>query len=422
MSRRVLIVSPHFPPVNAPDMQRVRMSLPYFLAAGWNVTVLTVDDRTPLAPVDLELAATVPPATRVVRAACLSRRWTRWLGVNNVALRSLPFLFVAGCRLLAASRYDVVYFSTTMFIVLPFGRVWRAIFGVPYVIDLQDPWVTDYYARPGSPPPPGGWKYRVAKMLGRLLEGWSLRAASHLIVVSADYGETLRRRYPDLARLPISELPFGSPDADLDHVRRSLASRPPLLPPKGFRLAFVGAVGPGMMPAIEVLLAALARARHEVPGLQAFFLGTSYATNATGTLVGVAQRHGVAEIVHEQTGRLGYFDALQVTLEADINLLFGSTDLAYTPSKILSVLATGRPALAIAPQGSAMNTRLAQLQLAAFAFGGDPDGEGVVAEVANRIRHLAGGPEPRGSWSHPAHTARAIAERQMEILASAARP
>ena len=27
--RRVLIVSPHFPPINAPDHQRVRMSLPY---------------------------------------------------------------------------------------------------------------------------------------------------------------------------------------------------------------------------------------------------------------------------------------------------------------------------------------------------------------------------------------------------------
>ena len=42
MPSRVLIVSPHFPPVNAPDHQRVRMSLPYLGEFGWEGHVLTV--------------------------------------------------------------------------------------------------------------------------------------------------------------------------------------------------------------------------------------------------------------------------------------------------------------------------------------------------------------------------------------------
>ncbi|MEO8204529.1 MAG: hypothetical protein ABI615_00005, partial [Chthoniobacterales bacterium] len=42
--KKVLIVSPHFPPVNAPDMQRVRMALPYFTEFGWEPTVLCVDE------------------------------------------------------------------------------------------------------------------------------------------------------------------------------------------------------------------------------------------------------------------------------------------------------------------------------------------------------------------------------------------
>jgi hypothetical protein len=33
--RTLLIVSPHFVPINAPDMQRVRMSLIYFAEFGW---------------------------------------------------------------------------------------------------------------------------------------------------------------------------------------------------------------------------------------------------------------------------------------------------------------------------------------------------------------------------------------------------
>ncbi|MCW5549490.1 MAG: glycosyltransferase, partial [Opitutaceae bacterium] len=204
--RRVLIVSPHFPPVNAPDMQRVRTALPHFIAAGWEVTVLTADDPTPTAPVEPELLATVPPAVRVVRAHCFSRRWTRWLGIGNVALRALPFLFLAGCRVLAGRRYDAVYFSTTMFSVLPLGRLWRRLSGVPYVIDLQDPWVTDFYERPGAPRPPGGWKYGVVRGLNRRLEGWTLRRAAHLITVSADYGTQLRTRHPELRDLPWTEL------------------------------------------------------------------------------------------------------------------------------------------------------------------------------------------------------------------------
>ena len=40
--KKVLIVSPHFPPLNAPDMQRVRMSLPYFAAEGWEPVVLAL--------------------------------------------------------------------------------------------------------------------------------------------------------------------------------------------------------------------------------------------------------------------------------------------------------------------------------------------------------------------------------------------
>ena len=76
MSRRLLIVSPHFPPVNAPDMQRVRVALPYFIAAGWEVTVLTVADPTPTAPREPELETTLPAAVRVERAHCCSRRWS----------------------------------------------------------------------------------------------------------------------------------------------------------------------------------------------------------------------------------------------------------------------------------------------------------------------------------------------------------
>jgi hypothetical protein len=417
--RRLLIVSPHFPPINAPDMQRVRMSLPYFASSDWEVTVLTVDDPTPLAPVEPELLDTVPATVRVVRAHCCSRRWTRWLGVNNVALRALPFLFLAGCRLLSGRRYDAVYFSTTMFIVLPFGRIWRRLYSTPYVIDLQDPWVTDFYERPGAPRPPGGWKYRVARGLGLLLEGWTMRRAAHLITVSAAYGDTIRARYPDLHELPCTELPFGAPGPDLHHLRATLARRPAILPRDGFRLAFAGALSPGMLGSVEVLFAAVAALRRDGVAISIHFFGTSYAQAGKSEPVTLAPaaRHGLQDCVHEQPGRLPYFSALQVTLEADTNLLFGSTDLTFTPSKILAVQAAGRPVLALAYAGSAMAERLTQAGLSFVSLiPAADDGPAVAATISALRRLIGGGLPPRPPPEHLSATA--LAARQLEILAS----
>ncbi|MGA7725971.1 MAG: hypothetical protein WCA95_11885, partial [Opitutaceae bacterium] len=64
--KKVLIVSPHFPPINAPDMQRVRMSLPYYRAHGWEPVVLAVGKDWQLGVTEPNLLSTVPSDVRVV--------------------------------------------------------------------------------------------------------------------------------------------------------------------------------------------------------------------------------------------------------------------------------------------------------------------------------------------------------------------
>jgi len=43
--RRVLIISPYFPPANSADMQRIRMSLPFFNEFAWDYEIVTVADK-----------------------------------------------------------------------------------------------------------------------------------------------------------------------------------------------------------------------------------------------------------------------------------------------------------------------------------------------------------------------------------------
>ena len=60
MKHRVLVVSPHFPPINAADHQCVRMSLPYFAEFGWDVTVLCISPNLIEGIYDPNLTLTIP--------------------------------------------------------------------------------------------------------------------------------------------------------------------------------------------------------------------------------------------------------------------------------------------------------------------------------------------------------------------------
>jgi len=423
---RLLIVSPHFPPVNTPDMQRIRMSLPHFVAAGWEVVVLTVDDHQPMAPVEPDLLGTIPGPVRVVRSATFSRRWSRYVGLNNLGLRTLPHFYAKGRQLLGNDTFDLVYFSTTQFIVCTLGRLWRAEFDTPYVIDLQDPWLSDYYQQPGAPPPPGGWKYYVSHALARRLEGWTQRQCAHVISVSGHYLQTLRRRYEWFSESAGSVLTFGAPDADFAVARRKRTEAANVLPASGsIKIAYAGRLGPDMQPSLDVLFAAVAAFKDAPRPFELFFFGTSYAPageGAASTAV-LAERHGISHLVHEKPERIGYIDSLRIMLEPDLALVLGSDDQAYSPSKLYPTLLAGKPTLAVAPANSVLQSKVEELGSAALATFPAEASErpAAVRALQKQLAAFAENPGPLGAprrmeLLEREYSAAAIARRQLEIF------
>src|SRR5690606_32578724 len=116
---------------------------------------------------DEALLATIPDGAEVHRVAALDYHWTRRFGLGNLAIRAFHTLWKAGSRLLAERPYDLVYFSTTAYPAVVLGRLWKRRFGVPYVVDLQDPWRSDHYLDlPRTERPPKFWfSYRLDKLL-----------------------------------------------------------------------------------------------------------------------------------------------------------------------------------------------------------------------------------------------------------------
>ena len=379
--RRVLIVSPHFPPTNAPDMHRARHALRHLSAHGWHADVLAVDPRDVAAPSDPLLREDPRPDDAIVEAVRAPLApWSRWLRLSSVGRRATRVLGPAGDRLLTGRRYDLVFFTTSQHRVLTLGPEWRRRHGVPYAADWQDPWVTDYYDRPGAPAPPGGWKYYVAARSARKLEGPVLAGAGGVVSVNAAYLRQLETRYPWFGPKPRAVIPFGADPADYERARREDV-RPAFQRRAGVRhLLYVGAVGEIMRPAIECLLQGLRQwldAGGEGGSVRLHFVGTSYAPQGAqeGSVAPLAAKAGLAEMVEEHPARIGQFQALRTLLEADGCLILGSDNTAYSPSKIATVALARRPVLGVVAGGSELEAGLRHLglgTLARFSPAGDP--------------------------------------------------
>lgn len=366
--RKVLIVSPNWPPVNAPDLQRARISLSYYRQYGWEPVVLAVRAADAAGTLDPELEFTYPADVRIVHCRALPLRWTRHLGLRNLGLRAWWSLWRAGSRLLRSERFDLVFFSTTQFITFTLGPLWQRHSGVPYVIDIQDPWQTDYYERPGAPPPPGGRKYLLARLLAFVFEARTYRRAAGFISVSERYLSDLARRYPWFQGKPQATIRFGVSAADFEYIHRHPPAGDQLVRQPGkIHLLYTGAAGPIMPHAVNMLFAGFQYYRTIRPESAArfrfHFIGTSYVPAGQGkpSVLPVAEKYGLTPWVEEVPHRIGYLESLALLLQADALILLGSSDLAYSPSKLYPYYLSGKPILGVVFENSYLEGLMREL-------------------------------------------------------------
>lgn len=350
--KRVLIISPNFPPVAYPDMQRVRMALPFMKEYSWEPLVLTVDPGEQVGIKDPLLAATLPPDLRVWQAGCIPLALTSWAGLRNVGLRSYFHIAALGSRIIKAEQPDVVFFSTTMFPLFALGPYWLRKHGCPYVLDFQDPWANDYPVRElrfGR-----GWKRWATRQMARLLEPFAVRRAAHIICVSPSYPNMIRKRYLDVPSKRFSVLPFGAAESDFEVADRPEVRQSVFAPDDGYcHWVYVGRGGSDMAFALRGFFGALRRAIEAAPeivrNLRLHFVGTDYAPGAEAreSVVPIAKEYGVEALVDERPERIAYFEALQCLRDADALIVPGSDDAGYTASKIYPYILAQKPMLAI---------------------------------------------------------------------------
>lgn len=369
-------------------MHRVRQSLPFFESLGWQPTVVAVNPNRVEMAQDPLLSHTLPPGLRLIWANALSSRYTRKLGLGSLALRALPYYWLTVNRLLRREHFDLIYFSTTQFPVLVLGAYWQRRFGVPYVVDMQDPWYSDYYLnKPKAEQPP---KYWFSYRLNKWLEPIAMRRVAAIIAVSAAYNHTLCARYPWLKPERCHTITFGAFEADIE-IARQAPTTPLGLAPGQKSVVYVGRGGHDMQRAIRLVFQAfqmgLTRQPELFSSLRFFFWGTSYAPQGQGkpTLAPVAEEMGLGNYVQETPDRLPYFQALQLLTEADLLLIPGSDDPQYTASKIYPYILAKRPCLSVFHEQSSAATILQQIKSGpVITFSDNPDQDENQAESLYR--------------------------------------
>jgi hypothetical protein len=351
--KRVLIISPHFPPVNSADMHRVRQSLPYFKEFGWEPVVMTVNEAYIEAySLDSLLMHTIPADIEVHKVKAFDVRYTRKIGLGSLSMRSYQFFKQTGDRLLKERKFDLIYFSTTAFHVMALGPRWKRKFGVPFILDIQDPWRSDFYLdKPKHERPP---KFFISYNIDKYLERKTVPFANGIISVSQGYCDTFLQRYPVLKPHQFQVISFGASPFDFEVMEKNVKKVEGAKLQNGkINIVYVGRGGHDLQFAINIIFGAFSKGLQEQQELfsrvHLWFIGTSYAPPGTGsqTIKPVAEKWGVGEFVSEVTDRMPYFDTLFLLKKADALLVPGSTDTSYTASKIYPYILAQKPLLGV---------------------------------------------------------------------------
>ena len=361
--KRVLIIGSDFVPSSLPPATRIRFFASHLSEFGWEPIVLTTKSEFYDWPTDPENERLLSDSLSVIRTDAWRTSWTRKLGVGDIGMRSLWKHWQVLKKLCREKQVDLIFIPVPPYVPMILGRMAHKKFGIPYVIDYIDPWVTEYYWKlPRRQRPP---KWPLAYAMARLLEPYALKHVAHITGVSRGTTDSVVSRYDWLSENDASEIPYGAEADDFEFVRRNPRENLIFDPHDGLlHFSYIGACIPGMYPAVRALFQAVRLGLEHSPEIfkrvRFHFVGTSYAPkgDVVQGVTGIAQELGLSALVNEQSQRVPYLDSLQLMLDSDALLLIGSDEAHYSASKVFPYLLAQRPLVSIFHESSSVNAVL----------------------------------------------------------------
>jgi glycosyltransferase involved in cell wall biosynthesis len=331
---RLLLITYHFPPSAASGSFRMLGLARHLPRHDWQVIVVA-PPRLPLEPVDSELGGQVPAETVVCPVPYPQGRGIRLLRRLAGNAIWLPPALRACRRAVREHQPDAVLTSSPPHWVHLLGLSVKRHFGIPWVADFRDPWITNNK-------PPAGRPCRR-----RWQTFWERRvfaSADALIANAPRAGAGLEAAYPEY-RDKIHVVTNG-------YDPESFPPPAPRVPGRPLRIVHAGELYAGRDP--RPLLDAL-KTLHAGDGASTSrwrlcFLGR---TGDPGFNLEQAIRDRGLQDHVEIGGQVAYARSLRDMAEADMLLLLDTPGRRLgVPAKLYEYLGAGRPILALAEPDS----------------------------------------------------------------------
>jgi hypothetical protein len=383
--RKILIISPFFPPSNLAAVHRSRLFAQHLPSFAWQPTILMVDEKYYEEQLDYNLVKLLPEGLHIEKAGAFPVTRPRLIG--DLGLRAFFQLYRKAKKVIKKENIDFLYIPIPPFYAALLGRWLHASTGVKYGIDYIDPWVHFF---PGSDRrfSRHWWSTKLAKFL----EPIAVKNAALITGVAEGYFEGVRKRNPQLLKTCFfGAMPYGGEEDDHKLVKE-LNLRPYLFQAKSgiLQMVYAGA----MLPKAYAPLEAIFQSIKENPGIfeniEFHFIGTgSTPDNPEGyNIRPMAQKYGLWETrVFEYPKRIPYLDVLVHLEAADGVFILGSTEPHYTPSKVYQGVLSKKPVLAVLHKKS---SAVEVIRKAGAGLVLDFDGEQEVAMIQRSFAEIFG--------------------------------
>jgi len=372
--KTVLVVAYHFPPGGGPGVQRVLKHVTYLRQAGWRPIVMTVENGDFPAR-DESLLTKIPSDVTVVRVPIIEpyTLYRKFMGAKGAAIdvnvnkssdqrsgwkeRLAEFIratfFIPDARvgwlLTAVKRgvelcnqynVDAIYSSAPPYTCALIARSIKRKTKLPWVAGFRDPW-TDFLTTPD--------RWFLPAAIDRALERSVFNEADAVECAWTGIADDALRKYPDLDRSKFYHVPNGFDSADFPDVHYTRNER--------FTITYTGSMYGRRTP--RAFLDALARlnemGRLDPNDVHLRFVGRFgdeiHAMMDASPFAPSIEK--IAYVPHEES--VGYL----MRSEASLLIVDDTKESAeIVPGKVYEYLGVGRPIIALAPRGSAIERLL----------------------------------------------------------------
>ncbi len=364
--RKLLFIAYYFPPMGMAGVQRSTKFVKYLPEFGWEPIVLTVKDvsyyahdpsllnevsetiiiRTEsLDPLRIKRRISSPakkerklhtPVRRSSISHLVNRHLFSWIFLPDTKVPWVPIAIREANRILQQHPVDLVFTTSPPHSAHLIGLSLKKKRGISWVADFRDNWKTERFERGPT---------MIHRRLDRRMASRVVRKADKIITVthpiSTDLAELSHRDQADFITIP-----NGYDQTDFDHSDQINPY------PQKWTITYCGSLYPKRDP--ERFLQAVSLAIQDRPEIKEQinirFAGTVFEID----LKGMIERYSLREVVRF-AGYVSHQENVRYLMTSDCLLLLIAKDESQSVStgKIYEYIASGKPILALIPEGEA---------------------------------------------------------------------